>query len=110
MRLKVYWMLLLALVVVFPNAAAPVNAQRAAPHVEKTDCKFDIPQGTRVDCGYLIVPEDRTVVNSPTIRIFFARFHARNPKPQLAPVVFLDGGPGVHSLDWMVKTRPLAFV
>ena len=125
MRWKLYWMLLLVAVALFPDTVPSVNAQQAIPRFEQTACKFDVPQETNVDCGYLVVPEDRTQssnrlvsvgqgevvqANTRTIRVFVARFHAKNPHPELAPIVFLDGGPGVHSLDWTVKTRPLEFV
>jgi pimeloyl-ACP methyl ester carboxylesterase len=107
------WKLIIYLIVVslIQNNSLPVNAQKSTPPTfEKADCKFTIPAGMKVDCGYVSVPQDRSVVNSRTIRIYTALFHAKNPQPDLAPVVFLDGGPGVHSLDWTTRTRPLNYV
>jgi pimeloyl-ACP methyl ester carboxylesterase len=119
------WIACLVFVTLIPGSSELANAQQDPPPFEKTACKFDIPPGQNVDCGYLSVPEDRgqssnglvrtafepqVQVNIRTIRLFVAIFHAKNPHPELAPIVFLDGGPGVHSLDWTTKTRPLNFV
>ena len=119
MRRKLCWIVIL--VIFFAGIPESANAQENPPTFEKTACKFDIPQGAKVDCGYVTVPENRNQSNNGisrtafqtnirTIRIFTAVFHAKNAHPELAPVIFLDGGPGVHSLDWTTKTRPLKYL
>src|SRR5258708_33342471 len=78
-----------------------VSAQQATttPLYESTPCKFDGADRLKVDCGMLTVPEDRSKPDGPTLRLAVAGFHAlgRNPKPD--PIVYLDCGPGIHTLD-----------
>jgi pimeloyl-ACP methyl ester carboxylesterase len=50
--------------------------------------------GTNYSCGYLTVPENRSVPNGRTIRILVARVKAATDAPKPDPVVFLAGGPG----------------
>ena len=71
MRLKhVVSFLLIALIV------APVLAQDNVPTTESVSCWMELSEGleegTNVDCGYLIVPEDRNDPSSPTIKLAFA--------------------------------------
>jgi pimeloyl-ACP methyl ester carboxylesterase len=74
---------------------------------EEALCPFDLPagqaEGDTVDCGYLTVPEDRTDVQSPTIRLAVAIFHpADSPEPD--PIVYLSGGPGGSALELIQYT------
>lgn len=98
-------------------AAAPLPAQETAPAIpyptstplpvptfayqpifEPAPCAFAVPSGYQPECGYLIVPENRTRPDSPMIRLHVAVFrnHAAFPVPD--PVVHLAGGPGSSSL------------
>ena len=61
---------------------------------ETADCAFETPNNHQVDCGYLIVPEDRGDPDSPTIRLHVAIFRSRAAEPQPDPIVYLEGGPG----------------
>ncbi len=68
--------------------------------VEVTSCRFDVPPGTHPACGTLTVPLDHSAPDGPTIALRFAVFPAANrstARPD--PVVYLDGGPGGHTLD-----------
>ena len=72
----------------------------AAPQVELTDCRFNTPPGTKPVCGTLEVPLDHAVPGGPSTILRFAVFPATNrsgSRPD--PVVYLDGGPGGHTLD-----------
>jgi pimeloyl-ACP methyl ester carboxylesterase len=50
--------------------------------------------GPDYSCGYLTVPENRSVPNGRTIRILVARVKAASGAPKPDPIVYLAGGPG----------------
>src|SRR5258708_1439192 len=89
-----------------PNA---VNAAGDVPHYEKAKCAFGLPQTLKVECGYLVVPENRSKADSPTIRVAVAVFKAPAPKPLPDPVIYLDGGPGGHTLESAVASYNFVF-
>lgn len=76
---------------VIPTAMPTV--QYAAAY-EKVPCPFDIPINSNTDCGYLIVPEDRTGDPTHTIKLAVAVYHSTSDSPLPDPVIFLQGGPG----------------
>ncbi len=47
-----------------------------------------------MECGYVVVPEDRSDPDSGTIRIATAIFHPPGGATHPDPVVYLEGGPG----------------
>ena len=69
------------------------------PVFEPAPCAFPVPSGYSPDCGYLVVPENRTRLDSPFIRLHVAIFRNRTGRPVADPVVHLAGGPGSSSLD-----------
>ncbi len=71
------------------------------PRFEPTECAFSPPSIANVECGYLIVPEDRDNDDSPTIRLHvaIARSSAQDPEPD--PLIYLSGGPGSFALQWL---------
>ncbi|MEO8607155.1 MAG: alpha/beta fold hydrolase [Chloroflexota bacterium] len=91
--------------------AAPVLAQDSTPQVESTACWMALPEGVvegqNVECGYLTVPEDRTVADSPTIQVAYAVLHPSTNEVKPDPVIYLAGGPGgnaVGDLEGWVNT------
>jgi len=72
---------------------------------KSADCPFDIPEGEHIECGYLVVPEDRSRPGGPTIQLAVAilKSHSANPAPD--PVIFLAGGPGDSGLAWVDTFR-----
>jgi pimeloyl-ACP methyl ester carboxylesterase len=50
--------------------------------------------GPEFRCGYLTVPENRSVPNGRTIRLLVVRAKAATASPKPDPIVFLHGGPG----------------
>lgn len=80
-----------------PPEAPPTPAQRPARYQE-ADCQFFLEGDASVECGYLIVPEDRSNPESPYIHLHVAYFHSDNPNPQPDPLVYLEGGPGGSAL------------
>ncbi|MEZ0578791.1 alpha/beta fold hydrolase [Nocardioides sp. MH1] len=88
-------------------AAGEVSAR---PTFHAMTCPDDtFPADRDVDCGYVVVPEDRHDPDGRTIRVAAAVVHATAPDPG-EPIVFLDGGPsfgaisdfalGAYFADW----------
>jgi pimeloyl-ACP methyl ester carboxylesterase len=101
-----------------PDQREPVGESAA---FREADCPFDLPPGLNVYCGYLLVPENRSRASSPTIQLAVAVRPAPEGTGQLAPIVYLAGGPGGSALDdftsdpqsWdypFARTRDLVFV
>jgi pimeloyl-ACP methyl ester carboxylesterase len=77
---------------------------QAMLRLEKVDCSafkgLDV-SGAIVQCGYLIVPENRSNPQSRTIKVAYAIIKARGSNPQPDPVVYLTGGPGDNAIKWI---------
>ncbi|MCC7361186.1 MAG: alpha/beta fold hydrolase [Anaerolineales bacterium] len=91
-----------------PRAAAAPPGQGGAAYFETAACPFDPPANDTVDCGYLIVPEDRA---NPvrSLRLAVAILRSRNPNPQPDPLLYLSGGPGdsaLAALDFWLHAAP----
>ncbi len=69
-----------------------------APAYKPIACPFTIPLGTRVRCGVVLVPQDRQKNLTDLIELPVVLY--QSPKPEADVVVFLQGGPGVESIDW----------
>jgi pimeloyl-ACP methyl ester carboxylesterase len=104
---------LVALVVVLVVLAGGYGVFRAlspttreAPSAfQVSHCPFALDatlvEGKNVTCGFLVVPEDRSQPQGPTIRLAVAIFKTPSSKPDPDPVLFLSGGPGVALLEAM---------
>jgi pimeloyl-ACP methyl ester carboxylesterase len=68
------------------------------PRYVEADCAFAVPFDTSPECGYLIVPEDRNDPGGDEVRIHVAVFPATGSDPSTDPIVYLEGGPGGHTL------------
>lgn len=81
----------------------PAAEKPYQPVFEPGECPFALPQGftsgNNVTCGYLLVPEDRSAPGSDQIRLAVAIFHSLNPENDTAPVVYIEGGPGMGALE-----------
>lgn len=75
-------------------SAAPAEAKGYTPRFELADCTYPIPEGEQVECGYLIVPEDRSQPDGPTIRVQVVNFKSRSANPEPDPIILVPGGPG----------------
>jgi pimeloyl-ACP methyl ester carboxylesterase len=69
------------------------------PIFESTPCSFPVPSGYNPECGYLVVPENRTRPDTPFIRLHVAVFRNRLGYTVPDSVVHLAGGPGSSSLN-----------
>lgn len=64
---------------------------------EPAECRFKLPAGERVECGDLVVPEDRDSRTPAEIRLHVARVRSHSAAPLPDPIVVLQGGPGGHT-------------
>ena len=88
---------IVASLLVAPTIGSPA-AGSTDPVFEPGECQFQMPpgqvEGETVDCGYLVVPEDRANPHSRTIRLALAVFRPPGGNTNQDPVVYLEGGPG----------------
>ncbi len=89
------------LVVLILDGCAPATpiptSTPAGVRFEPAACMFGDVTG--IDCGYLVVPEDRSQTDGPQIKLAVAIIRSSDPHPAPDPVVYLYGGPGGHILD-----------
>ncbi len=79
----------------------PVPTEAAyTPTFEPTACPFRVPAGATVDCGTVVVPEDRSGDPADTIQLAVAVYRSTSDAPAPDPVIYLQGGPGMGSLEW----------
>jgi pimeloyl-ACP methyl ester carboxylesterase len=81
------------------------NAQNTTPRLETGDCAVAIPAGERVECFYLVVPENRARKNGRTVRLPIIVMKSDNPAPKPDPVLRTLGGPGGSSLRMVTGRR-----
>ncbi len=81
-------------------APAGVHAQTdALPRLEPADCWFNVAEGMTVECGYVVVPEDRSdPANEATIRLAVAVFRSSAENRLPDPLMMLAGGPGEKAI------------
>jgi len=91
--------------ILYALAALNFSAQENVPRFEKSDCAVQIPQGEKVECGFLVVRENRTIKNSRTIRLPIIIMKSDDPQPQPDPVLRTLGGPGASSLRMVTGRR-----
>ncbi len=75
-----------------PAAAAQENA--GTPRFEPGACLFPPPESYTVECGFLVVRENRADPASAEIRLAVALFRSNNPEKAPDPLIYLEGGPG----------------
>lgn len=71
------------------------------PVLRGTACSFTIPLGTRVRCGAVRVPQDRQKSLTDLIELPVVIYQSE--KSDADAVLFLQGGPGVESIDWSLS-------
>lgn len=93
-----------ALLLSLPSIA---RGQAGVPRFEPGECPFAGSEwlaDERIDCGYLIVPENRQKDDGRTLRLAVAILRSTSPHPEPDPVLFLQGGPGLGSLRYAEDT------
>lgn len=102
-------------------SASPADTEdpMSLPRFETTDCRFEIPSGEKIECGYLVVPEKRTRPEGRTIRISVTVVKSHSAIPAPDPIIYINGGPGgrskeiidtLHQYDaWLAKRDLILF-
>ncbi len=96
-----------------PTVAGPISASPAAeqqvpeyePVFEAAACPLRLPpnqvEGQTVECGYLVVPEDRSQADGRSLRLAVAIFHPPGGASKPDPIIYLVGGPGASALEFL---------
>lgn len=77
---------------------AAAHAQTPAGHFEPGPCPVETAPGEKIDCGVLIVPENRAKPGSRSIRVPVVIQRARSGAPSKDAMLFMAGGPGVTAM------------
>ncbi len=100
---------------VFNLDAAPVQASPVPTAIpvtptpnytavfESTPCSFQKPNQARIDCGFVIVPEDRSGDPLDTIRLAVVIYRSTSNSPKPDPILYLSGGPGGEAISWSLS-------
>src|SRR5262245_42319645 len=82
----------------------------AVPRFERGECVFPMGQwaaGLRIECGWLVVAEQRSRPEARTLRLAVGILRSNNPSA--IPLVSLHGGPGVTGFTTLASSaRELA--
>lgn len=82
----------------------------AAADYRTADCPFSgAEEIDGLECGVLVVPERRDDPDSRTLELAVAVLRSTGPDPAPDPVVFLSGGPGGSSVEFMPGRARSAF-
>ncbi|RZJ46448.1 MAG: alpha/beta fold hydrolase [Brevundimonas sp.] len=92
--------------------ASPVAAQTATERsrFEPGPCAVQVAADERIDCGMLVVPENRARPDSRLIRLPVVIFRSHSATPANDPVLFLPGGPGASALEGQRSGRGNPFL
>jgi pimeloyl-ACP methyl ester carboxylesterase len=91
------------------GAATHLAAQSGVPRLEPGECPFDRSAWARdikLECAWLVVPENRAHPAGPTVRLAVAVVRAKNPTT--TPLVMLHGGPGLSGLRIFAASSDMA--
>ncbi len=70
----------------------PTPTPISLPAFEPANCRFSLETSRKVECGYLIVPENHSQPdNGKIVRLHVAIFKSTNPNPEPDPVIYLSG-------------------
>jgi len=83
-----------------PTIVVATPTPNYQPVFQAAPCNFQQPDQSRIDCGFVLVPEDRGGDLSDTIRIAVAIYHSTGGAPKPDPILYLQGGPGGEAIGW----------
>lgn len=87
-----------------------IPAPKYSPVFESAPCAITTPNQVRVDCGFVIVPEDRRKDIFDTIRLAVVIYRSTNSAPKPDPIFYLQGGPGDEAITWSVDAYESVFI
>ena len=90
--------------------AGVAEGQEKLPRYEPAACPFAGAEGhDDLQCGYLVVAENRNLQNGRTLRLSVAVLKSLSDKPLSDPLVYLSGGPGGASVKHSLRRLKSAF-
>jgi pimeloyl-ACP methyl ester carboxylesterase len=106
-----------------PPTDTPAPSPTAEPTTEPTaetpaafmsaPCPMQLPagqvEGDSVECGYLVVPEDRADPDGGELKLAVAIFHPPGGATEPDPIIYLTGGPGGSGLEFLFLVFNIAF-
>ncbi len=96
-----------------PPEPTPEPVVESSATFEPARCPMQLPssqtEGETVECGYLVVPEDRANPDSDTIRLAVAIFHPPDGPSHPDPIIYLMGGPGGSGLEFLFISFDVAY-
>jgi pimeloyl-ACP methyl ester carboxylesterase len=99
---------LLASLTLAPSGAG--GQQPDSPRFERGRCPAGTATDERIDCGVLVVPENREKAGSRLIRLPVMLFRSRAATPAPDPLVFVTGGPGNSNVARRRSGRQIPFL
>ena len=88
-------------------ASVQTAAAEPVPRFEPGECPFageEWAANEDIDCGHLIVPENRRRESDRTLRLAVAILRSTSDTPEPDPYLFIQGGPGLPTLRWAEET------
>jgi pimeloyl-ACP methyl ester carboxylesterase len=87
-----------------------VSATAAVPRIEPVDCSrfAKVAAGVQAECGYLRVPEDRSLTGSRDIGVPFAIVRNEHRASE-DPVIVMTGGPGGRAIPHTINAVDPSF-
>jgi pimeloyl-ACP methyl ester carboxylesterase len=88
--------------------ATVVPTSEPAASFDEAPCPFNVPEGQedRVDCGFVVVPEDHSNPDGPFIRLAVVVVKDQSDEHQPDPVIVLAGGPGERVVTNVLQLAP----
>ncbi len=73
------------------------------PTIEPAECRLELTRaaGYQPECGYLVVPEDRSQPDGRMARLRVVILHSSSSDPAPYPVIYLTGGGGADTMAMM---------
>ncbi|MGD2157847.1 MAG: alpha/beta fold hydrolase [Anaerolineales bacterium] len=84
-------------------SAEPTEEVLGLPAFEPVTCRFRDAYQYDMECGNLIVPEDRANPQGPTVKMHVAIIKSSSSNPKPDPVIYISGGGGANHLDGYVR-------
>lgn len=89
---------ILAILAILPLFACDSGSEPpVVPRFEATACQHALSPDSTTKCGYLVVPEDRSVANGKTVKIYVGIFKDPSGGGVNEPLFYLTGGPGAST-------------
>jgi pimeloyl-ACP methyl ester carboxylesterase len=102
---------LMLLVLSAAAAAQSAEANAYTPRFEEAPCPFEASAQVleQLRCGWLVVPQHRAEPDGRQLRLAVSVLKSTSPAPRPDPIVFLSGGPGGKSVEFMPARTGSAF-